>query len=299
MSQVMHDKILYPWNDQPALDVNHLYICMYSLPTIAGRKRFHWSLVSTAASESPSWCRMYHATDFNRHPMDLYREIRDLNDDPRASRSMLVIMKISSSPGEVAMELFSSYQWVPLMDQKRIPWGEERWTCRVWVKEVLKVLQAQNQIRLPSDIESIERWCMETASRNVHRKGRAKLFNDFSWLTVDGQAQNAASTSNRRGAQSTTMEIDSTAGRPYYGTGPKPMIIDSTGRGDHTGSKPMVVDPTTGRGYYTGSKPMVIDPTTGRRYYTGSKPMVTDSTAGYPYPGTAPPDANGALYRRG
>lgn len=41
---------------------------------------------------------------------------------------------------------------VPLMDPRHIPRGEVQWTCRVWVKEVLRGLQRHQVIELPGTI---------------------------------------------------------------------------------------------------------------------------------------------------
>jgi len=61
-----------------------------------------------------------------------------------------VLLHIGDSPGMHAIEQCASM--IPLMDPAHIPRGEDRWTSRVWVKELLKTLVAQGYIRMPIDI---------------------------------------------------------------------------------------------------------------------------------------------------
>lgn len=51
---------------------------------------------------------------------------------------MVVCLKIANFPGAEALDYCSSS--VGLMDPRYLPRSERQWTCRVWVKEVLRVL---------------------------------------------------------------------------------------------------------------------------------------------------------------
>jgi hypothetical protein len=66
--------------------------------------------------------------------------------DPRKSKSMLVCLKVADSPGLDALK--SAASAVRLMDKRYLPRGEPRWTCRVWVKEVISALVTSRLIRL-------------------------------------------------------------------------------------------------------------------------------------------------------
>lgn len=90
-----------------------------------------------------------HATVAGRGPLDLYQEVRRVR-DPQASRTMVVVLKIANSPGMDAVE--SCTDSVRLMDDRHLPSGERQWTCRVWVKEILKALHRTGYIRLPADV---------------------------------------------------------------------------------------------------------------------------------------------------
>ncbi|KAK3989018.1 hypothetical protein QBC44DRAFT_308847 [Cladorrhinum sp. PSN332] len=129
---------------------------------------------------------------------------------------------------------------VPLMDRRYIPRGEPRWTCPVWVKEVLATLQKNGYIRLPADLATIERECQYTADRNIRYMGNARVFNDFAWMQAGGPTYYGSS----------SMDIDTTGGRGRTSYGSSPMVIDSSGTYGacpNYGTKPMNIDSTGGR----------------------------------------------------
>ncbi|KAI0840597.1 hypothetical protein F5Y06DRAFT_263136 [Hypoxylon sp. FL0890] len=215
-----------------------LYITLQHLRTVGGQNKYHWALFTS--EDSPPSGILLHATDANRKPLDLYSEVRRVS-DPLRSGSMVVILKITDSPGLNALKKCASS--IRLMDPAYLPRGESRWTCRVWVKEVLNSLHKNGYIELPSGIDAIEEWCQYVADRHIHFKGRAKIFNDLSWMSTDSSSRDTLSDADARG----------TGGR-YYG--PSPMVIDSTSR-PYYGPSPMAIDSTGGR--YYGPSPMVTE----------------------------------------
>jgi hypothetical protein len=63
---------------------------------------------------------------------------------------MVVCLKISNSPGIQILEHYASS--IRLMDTRYLPRGERQWTCRVWVKQLLKLLHDNHYIQLPWSI---------------------------------------------------------------------------------------------------------------------------------------------------
>lgn len=81
--------------------------------------------------------------------MDLRLEERQ-NAEPARSSTMVVVLKIADSPGiDILRQCAAS---VHLMDPRYLPQGENEWTCRVWVKEVLNSLHKYRYIELPMDV---------------------------------------------------------------------------------------------------------------------------------------------------
>ncbi|KAG4222453.1 hypothetical protein PC116_g29073 [Phytophthora cactorum] len=81
--------------------------------------------------------------------MDLQVEERQ-KWNPLQSSSAIVILKIANSPG---MDILRQYAGsIRLMDPRYLPHGEPEWTCRVWLKEVLKSLHNDRYITLDVDI---------------------------------------------------------------------------------------------------------------------------------------------------
>lgn len=89
---------------------------------------------------------MFHATDAGRRPMDLYYEHRPTR-DPTKSATMVVSLKIAHAPPVHVLKHYAAA--VRLMDLRYLPRDEVRWSCRVWVKELLKVLSRDGHISLP------------------------------------------------------------------------------------------------------------------------------------------------------
>ncbi|KAK3332700.1 hypothetical protein B0T19DRAFT_482908 [Cercophora scortea] len=239
-----------------------LYITMQYLRTVGGERKYHWALF--LSERAPPNGLMMHATDLNRGPLDLYLEERKVS-DPKKSRTMVVCMKIADLADRSAFEACASS--VRLMDRRYLPRGEPQWTCRVWVKEVLLTLDRSRYIALPLTIDEIEQHCLETADSCIHMMGKAKVFNDFSWLR-----------SSR--APTTPMEIESVnvAVVPrYYGPSPMETETHRDNRVDtrYYGPSPMETETHRGRSYY-GPSPMETETHNAPVYYS-SKPRVTES----------------------
>ncbi len=79
--------------------------------------------------------------------MDLYQEIREV-EDGMISRSLTVYLRICDSPELDAVKNCASS--VHLIGPSYLPEGEPRWTCRVWVKEVLGLLERDDHLQAPS-----------------------------------------------------------------------------------------------------------------------------------------------------
>ncbi|TFY52226.1 hypothetical protein EVJ58_g10133 [Rhodofomes roseus] len=232
---------------------NSLYITLNHLRFEAG----HWGLFATGSA--PPAGTLYHATDTQREALDLRLEVHPVK-NPQASKTMVVALKIADSPGPNILQHFTSTNVVHLMHPGSLPVGEDFWTCRVWVKEVLQKLNKSGHIRLPTDIDTIQRRCQFTADHNFQYKGHAKIYNNLSWISGSGAVGTAGGSSSRH--RTTMMDIDTTGRHPYHGT--KPMLIDSTGQHPYHGTKPMLID-STGRHPYHGTQPM--DTGKRRRHY--------------------------------
>ncbi|KAK3375655.1 hypothetical protein B0T24DRAFT_525298 [Lasiosphaeria ovina] len=212
---------------------NTLYITLQYLRTVEGQRKYvtHPSGNKVLKVTAPAGV-LAHATDVDRAPLDLYTQVRPVS-NPLASGTLVVVLKIARSPGRDALEFCANIDNVGLMDPRRLPPGEIQWTCRVWVKEVLKVLQKKGYIQFSADVDAIEHCCQRVADENIQFMGSAKVFNHLGWLEPPDSSRD------------TLMESDAMVprGRSYYG--PSPMDIDLSG------------------GYYTGSKPMIIDSSGG------------------------------------
>jgi hypothetical protein len=107
---------------------------------------------------SPPSGLLYHATDARRNGeifragLDLYFQKREVS-NPRKSSTMVVCLKVptTSNAGALMRALDSAESRVPLMCPP-YPDGEGRWTCRVWVKEVLRMLQADGLVLQTMDV---------------------------------------------------------------------------------------------------------------------------------------------------
>ncbi|KAL7627722.1 hypothetical protein AAE478_001917 [Parahypoxylon ruwenzoriense] len=184
---------------------------------------YHWGLF--ASGDSPPSGFLLHATDTGREALDLYQEVRRVS-DPRKSGTLVVVLKIANSPGLDALNRCASS--IRLMDPRYLPQGESRWTCRVWIKEVLNSLHRNRYIHLPSGVDTIEQWCEYAADRHIQYKGMARVINDLTWMTTGSPSRATLSDADARGDD----------GR-YYGS--SPMVIDSTG-GRYYGPSPMVTE---------------------------------------------------------
>ncbi|KAK4446310.1 hypothetical protein QBC34DRAFT_383463 [Podospora aff. communis PSN243] len=211
------------------IDGNTLFITLQYLRTEGG----HWCLYNS--SNTPPKGFMLHGTDANRAPLDLYKEVRAVS-NPRRSGTLVVILKIAHTPGMDALEFCANS--VHLMDPRYLPPGERQWTCRVWVKEVLRLLNKSGYIKLPADLDTIEQRCQIAADINIGWMGNAKVYNDLSWMNEE----------SRSVSRTSLMDIDAVRGRggTYYGS--SPMVIDSSGA-RYYGTKPMAVDSSSGHYY--------------------------------------------------
>ncbi|KAL2176139.1 uncharacterized protein P884DRAFT_245810 [Thermothelomyces heterothallicus CBS 202.75] len=246
-----------PSNLGPMSHPNSLYITMQYLRTVNRVNQFHWALYATE-NEPPSGY-LIHATNANRSPPDLYSEFRSVS-DPRKSRSMLVFLKIAKSPGLDALRYAASA--VRLTDKRALPPGEPRWTCRVWVKEVLRVMEENQFIKLPMSIDALEERCLYMGDKHIPDIGNAPMYNDLRWVS--------SNTGARKALIDPSEPMDTEPAYPTYHSEPP--------AGRYYGPKPMITDPA---GRYYGPKPMVTEPAhssqpVSERYY-GPKPMVTDT----------------------
>lgn len=210
-------------------DKNTLYITLQYVRTEGGQRKYHWGLYNSGSQPPAGW--LAHATDAGRVPLDLYKELRPVS-DPRKSSTLVVALNIARSPGLEALE--SCAGAVRLMDSRYLPRGESKWTCRVWVKEVLGLLQSKGYIGLPADLDTIERHCQAMADGNIKYMGSARVLNDvMHWTDPESFT-----------TPDTLKLMDGKSGL-YYGS--SPMDIDSTGTYLYsTGSKPMVADSSSG-----------------------------------------------------
>lgn len=223
-----------------------------------------------------------------RPPLDLFYETKGVN-NPTRSRSLIVCLKVADIP---YLEVIDRHvKGVPLMSRSKLPPGEQRWTCRVWVKEALRYLHAARVVQLPASVgkvpkscprevkpskyllaDKIEQWGLYTADSILPLRmtpddatepelPSAGMINDLRWMFPNTNP-------------TAPMDIDQAPKRPvrerYYG--PKPMITDTTQppKRPYYGPKPMITDSThrpTVQPNYHGTTPMVID-STGR--YTSS-----------------------------
>ncbi|CAH0045736.1 unnamed protein product [Clonostachys solani] len=224
-----------------------LYITMQWLRKVNGVNKYHWGLF-LATGEPPNG-QLLHATDLNRQPLDLRLEIRKVK-DPRKSRTLVTCLQISTLRSMEIMEACAKS--VRLMNPRHVPFGEMRWTCRVWVKEVLLTLDNGGYIKLPMTVDSLEGYCQAAADSHLDRIGNAWIYNDTRWLS------------------SPPPQKPSTNQSSYYG--PSEMVIDSTrDRRDPRSSQ----SHSSGQQYF-GPKPMITEAST-QRYY-GPKPMITETS---------------------
>ncbi|CAI6067722.1 unnamed protein product [Clonostachys chloroleuca] len=224
-----------------------LYITMQWLREVGGVHKYHWGLF--LANDEPPKGSLFHATDLNREPLDLRLEIREVR-DPRRSQKLVTCLQIATLRSMEIMEACAKS--IRLMDPRHVPFGEMRWTCRVWVKEVLVTLNHAGYIKLPMTVDSLERYCQAAADSHLDRMGNAWIYNDMRWLS------------------SPPPEKPSGKQSSYYG--PSEMAIDSTG--DRRG--PRSSQPRTSGQPYLGPKPMITE-AAKQRYY-GSKPMITETS---------------------
>ncbi|KAL2169000.1 hypothetical protein VTG60DRAFT_6573 [Thermothelomyces hinnuleus] len=179
-----------------------VYITLQYLRTTNGVNKFHWGLYITE-SHPPSG-HLLRATDADSRPGDLHVESQRVK-DPRKLTRMVACLKIAGSPGMAALEYAASA--VPLMDDRCLPRGESQWTSRVWVKEVLNLLERKRYIRLPADLDTIEEQCLHMGDKYLSYMGSAKVYDDMGWLSSLGPRASEA-------------KYDS-----YYGT--KAMVADT------------------------------------------------------------------------
>ncbi|KAH6621479.1 hypothetical protein B0J18DRAFT_432604 [Chaetomium sp. MPI-SDFR-AT-0129] len=219
-----------------------LYITLQYLRTENGEHKFHWALHAT--SDVPPAGFVLHATDAGRQPLDLYLEVRPVR-DPRRSQTLVVALKIADSPGIDVLDKAAAT--VRLMEPRSLPPSERRWTCRVWVKEVLTVLAKNRQIRLMSNLDEIERRCVTMANLHMDFKSEERIYNDLRWVAKDPSGPRLGSNYGSR------FELPA---ERYFG--PKPMVTDpkyvELPAGPYYGPKPMVTDKEP----YYGPKPMDI-----------------------------------------
>lgn len=91
----------------------------------------------------------------NRAALDLYRETRKVS-NPLKSKTMVACLKIASSPGAQVVDEAAGQ--VGLMDRRYLPRGEQQWTCRVFVKQVLQKLRDKRHIVLPKGVGGLWQW---------------------------------------------------------------------------------------------------------------------------------------------
>ncbi|KAJ8453737.1 hypothetical protein ONZ51_g13430 [Trametes cubensis] len=126
-----------------------LYITLNFLRRENGVNKYHWGLFATDGT--PPAGTLYHATDVGHQPLELFKEVRQIR-NPQTSKTMVVVLRVTSTPGTQNLDYFSSASFVHLMDRRYLPQGEQYWTCRVWVKEVLKTLHNNRRIVLPANV---------------------------------------------------------------------------------------------------------------------------------------------------
>ncbi|KAK4222192.1 hypothetical protein QBC38DRAFT_401978 [Podospora fimiseda] len=261
------------------LQPNTLYIALYYLGVFGGQRKYHWGLFNTS-SRAPAG-DLIHATDVPPERrrrdvrLDLMKETRPTS-DPLKSGTLVCVLKIGSSPGKENIERFADRKYndksyVHLMDPRYLPHGEQEWTCRVWVKEVLNAMANNRVMKLPADVNTIEQWCNYTADRNVNyagAKGQAAIYNDLSWMSAGSSKQPATLDpygGGNRHYGSSPMDIDS-SGRRYGST---PMDIDSSGRRTSGYPSRMEVDSS---GRRTSGYPSRMDVDTSSTRRTARRP---------------------------
>lgn len=98
---------------------------------------------------------VYHATDADRNPMDLYSQKYSSSSGMLFSKSVVVALFVGElAPGKTR-EYFEHAirdDVTHLMDKRYLPENEPIWTCRVWAKKVLEIAQQIGCIRLPATL---------------------------------------------------------------------------------------------------------------------------------------------------
>ncbi|KAM3456657.1 hypothetical protein MY3296_001612 [Beauveria thailandica] len=229
-----------------------VYITLQYLRTIDEQNKYHWGLYVTE-NKIPEGT-LFHATDRGRRALDLYIDFRTVS-DPMRSKTMTACLLLCRAPSINTIKSIAAQ--VPLMDPRHIPRGEVQWTCRVWVKEVLRGLQRHRVVDLPDMIENIEHRAVRAAD-TLRMLGATRLINDLDWILSPPHAM----------GNNTPVR--------YYG--PSPMDTEVEYRGDRRHGH---------GGRYYGPSPMETEvhlPTMQRpgavevrreRYY-GPSPMETE-----------------------
>ncbi|KAM3435323.1 hypothetical protein MY4824_004904 [Beauveria thailandica] len=229
-----------------------VYITLQYLRTIDKQNKYHWGLYVTENNIPEG--TLFHATDLGRRALDLYMEIRTVS-DPMRSKTMTACLVLCRAPSIDNIKSIAAQ--VPLMDPRHIPRGEVQWTCRVWVKELLRGMQRHQVIELPGTIENIEHHAVRAAD-TLRRLGTTRLINELNWMSSPPHAM----------GNNTPVR--------YYG--PSPMDTEVEYRGDRRHGH---------GGRYYGPSPMETEvhlPTMQRpgavevrrdRYY-GPSPMETE-----------------------
>ncbi|KAI5456807.1 hypothetical protein BGZ63DRAFT_458066 [Mariannaea sp. PMI_226] len=239
-----------------------LYITLQYLRNVEGENKYHWGLWATEGKPPAGY--LFHATDTGRQALDLFYEARKVS-NPTKSKSMVVCLKIANAPRVETLHHFASQ--VPLMNPRHLPKREPQWTCRVWVKETLKVLHENHQIELPADVDTIERYCKSTADSYIRFMGTPKVFSDIKWLPTSSEPD--LRNEHQRYYGPSAMETE-TYQQAYYGS--SPMVTESHSK-RYYGSSPMVTESHSKRHY--GSSPMVTE--SHRKPYYSSSRMVAES----------------------
>ncbi|KGQ08668.1 hypothetical protein BBAD15_g5998 [Beauveria bassiana D1-5] len=119
---------------------------------------------------------------------------------------------------------------VPLMDPRHIPRGEVQWTCRVWVKEVLRGLQRHQVIELPGTIEDIEHHAVRAADA-LRQQRATRLINKLDWILSPPHAMGNNTPVRYYGPSPMDTEVENRGDRRhghgdrYYG--PSPMETET------------------------------------------------------------------------
>lgn len=127
------------------LERQSLFITLRHESTKFAIRNYRWALYCTGSAPPSGF--LLQVAPWAERPLELYREVLQIV-EPRASRTLVAVLRISRSPGLEVLE--SCANSIGPMDPSNLPAGEPRWTSVLWVREMLRALQNNGHINLPA-----------------------------------------------------------------------------------------------------------------------------------------------------